>query len=162
MIELVLVLVMVMILSRAVVSAITNSINRIRLENASDKVASDIRYAQYMSTSTAVWHAISFETTPTNRYTVYTTTATADATVKDPADQRSNYIVNLSTVYGTSISTVTVETGVKKLEFSPSGAPYTDRTTAQPISSESVVTLSNNAGTRTVRVTPRTGRVYQQ
>ncbi|MBN3032903.1 MAG: prepilin-type N-terminal cleavage/methylation domain-containing protein [Candidatus Saganbacteria bacterium] len=159
-IELVLVLVVVMILSRSVISAIRSAIDRIRLESAADKLTSDARYAQYMATGTDVWYGISFEAAA-ERYTVYTTTGTADTAVKDPADQRSNFIVNLSSLYGTNIATVTVEGGAPKIEFKPDGSPWRDRTSAA-LTAESVITLSNGAGARTVRVTPRTGRIYSQ
>ena len=161
MIELVMVLVVVGILSVSVTAAIANAINRIRLENALDKITSDIRYAQYMATNTAIWYGVSFEVNPINRYTVYTTTGTADTGVADPGKANANLVVLLSTTYGTTLSSVTVEGGGTHIEFSPSGSPYSDKTGAV-LTAESVVTLSNGVSTKTVRVTPGTGRVYQQ
>ena len=161
MIELVMVLVVVAILSVSVTAAISNAIKRIQLENAADKITSDIRYAQYMATNTAVWYGVSFEVTPTNRYTVYTTTGTVDTGVADPGRSGANLVVLLSTTYSATLSSVTVEGGAAKIEFSPSGAPYRDRAGAV-LTAESVVTLSNGVSTKTVRITPGTGRIYQQ
>lgn len=161
MIELVMVLVVVVILSVSVTAAIANAIKRIQLENAADKITSDIRYAQYMATSTAVWYGVSFEVNPLNHEYVYTSSATADTIAADPGNARATLFVDLSSVYGINISTVTVEGGAKKIEFSPSGAPYRDRVGAV-LTAESVVTLSNGVSTKTVRITPGTGRIYQQ
>jgi prepilin-type N-terminal cleavage/methylation domain-containing protein len=159
-IELVMVLVVVAILARSVTVA-TNAIKRIQLENAADKVTSDLRYAQYMASSSSVWYGVSFEVTPLNHLYVYTTYATGDSIVADPGKAGATFIVDLSGTYSISINAVTVEGGAKKIEFSPSGSPYRDRTAAI-LTAESVVTLSNGVSTKTVRVTPSTGRVYQQ
>ena len=161
MIELVVVLVVVAILSISVTAAIANAVKRIQLENAADKITSDIRYAQYMATSTAVWYGVSFEVTPLNHEYIYTSSATADTIVADPSKAGAAFIVDLSATYSTTISTVTVEGGAKKIEFSPSGSPYRDRAAAI-LTLESVVTLSSGVLTKTVRITPGTGRIYQQ
>jgi Tfp pilus assembly protein FimT len=160
-IELVMVLVVVVILSVSVTAAITNAIKRIQLENAADKITSDIRYAQYMATNTAVWYGVSFEVNPINRYTVYTTTGTADTGIADPGRSGANLVVLLSATYNTTLSTVTVEGGGTHIEFSPSGSPYRDKTSSI-LTLESVLTLSNGVSSKTVRITPGTGRIYQQ
>ena len=161
MIELIVVLAIVAILSISVTASVTNSIKRIQLENAADKLTSDLRYAQYMATSTATWYGVSFEVTPLNHVYVYTTTGTKDTIATDPGKTNATFFVDLSSTYGTTISTVTVEGGAAKIEFSPSGAPYRDKAGAV-LTAESVVTLSNGVSTKTVRITPGTGRIYQQ
>lgn len=161
-IEFVLIIAVALILATAAIVAINNAVKSIRLTNAADKLASDLRYAQYMAGNTATWYGISLEADPVNQYSIYTTDGSVDALVSDPAKPGSNFVVPLNTDYNILISGVTIEGGGKHIEFSPSGAPYADKNNTNPISTESVVTLSNGSATRTVRITPNTGRVYEQ
>jgi prepilin-type N-terminal cleavage/methylation domain-containing protein len=161
-IELVVVLVIAAILSGTAIIAINSAVKRIRLDNALDKVASDIRYAQYMASSRALWYGISFEVNPLNRYTIYTTTGTLDtAVLPDPFKVGSTFVINLNTDYGIQISSAAINGG-KKVEFRPDGTPFADKTLTNPISTESVIKLTNGSATREVRITPYTGRVYEQ
>jgi len=162
MIELVIVLTIVIILSRVVIVAIANQIKGIKLNNASDKLVSDLLYAQYMASGTGQWYGISLEANPTNNYSVYTTTGTIDSIVTNPADKTKNYTINLQADYGITISSVTIEGGGKHIEFRPDGVPFTDKSVTNSLSQESVVTLTNGTDNLTVRVTPNTGRVYDQ
>lgn len=160
MVELIVVIVITLILSIGSLVTISNALKSIRLVNAADKLASDLRYAQYMSGSIAKWYGVSFEADPTNQYTVYTTTGTADTVVADPARAGSDLIVNLGGDYNIKITSVSFDGG-KKVEFSPNGTPYTDKN-GSPLAAEGVITLSNGSASRMVRVTPNTGRVFEQ
>ena len=161
-IEVTIVMTVVIILSVAVIVAIGNQIKAIRLANASDKLVSDLTYAQYMANGTSQWYGVSLEANPGNIYVVFVTTGTLDTVVPDPADQTDLDLVNVNATYGVQISSVTVEGGGKKIEFRPDGTPFTDKTVANPATQECVITLSNGSATRTVRVTPNTGRIYEQ
>lgn len=161
-VELVIVLAIVVILSRVVIVAIATQIKGIKLNNASDQMVSDFIYAQYMGNGTGQWYGISVEANPTNKYSVYTTNGTIDSIVANPADKTKNYTINLLTDYGITISSVTIEGGGKHIEFRPDGVPFTDKFAANPMSQESVVTLTNGTSNLTVRVTPNTGRIYDQ
>ena len=161
-IELVIVLVIVVILSRVVIVAVANQIKGIRLNNGSDKLVADLLYAQYMANGTGQWYGVSLEANPTNKYSVYTTNGSIDTIVSNPSDKTKSYTINLSTDYGIMISAVTIEGGGKHVEFRPDGIPFTDKTAANPMSQESVVTLTNGTSNIAVRITPNTGRIYDQ
>jgi Tfp pilus assembly protein FimT len=160
-IELVIVLTIVIILSVVAIVAITNQIKSIKLNNASDKMVSDLIYAQYMANGTGQWYGVSLEANPTNIYSVYTTNGTVDTIVTDPSNKTASYQVQLSTNFGIQISAVTIEGGGKHIEFRPDGVPFTDKY-GHATSQESVITLTNGTGNITVRITPNTGRIYDQ
>jgi Tfp pilus assembly protein FimT len=161
-IEIIVVIIIAIILSGIGIVAVNNALKRIRLTNAAEKVASDLRYAEYMASNQALWYGISFEADPVNRYTIYTTTGTVDTVaMPDPLKPGATFVINLGTDYGIQISSVAIGGG-QRVEFRPDGTPFLDRTTASLLSAEGVVTLSNGSATRTVRITPNTGRVYEQ
>jgi prepilin-type N-terminal cleavage/methylation domain-containing protein len=159
-IEAIVTVVIFAILSVFVMIAATNAMRSAQLSNAAGKLASDLRYAQTMAGGTGTWYGVSFETAPLSQYTVYTTTGTADTIVEDPAKFGNLFIVRVNTDFGVTISGATIEGG-KKVEFSPQGTPYADKT-GSAILTEGVITLSKDSSARTVRITPQTGRVYIQ
>ncbi|MEO0094172.1 MAG: GspH/FimT family pseudopilin [candidate division WOR-3 bacterium] len=159
-IELVIVIITVSILAFVSAVAIGNAMKGIQLNNAADKLASDLRYAQTMAQGTGVWYGISIEANPVNQYTIYTTTGTIDTVVQNPAKIGSLFIVNLLNDYRTRISSVEIAGG-NKVEFNPLGIPYSDKLESA-ISSEGVITLVIDSTSKTVRITPNTGRVYIQ
>lgn len=161
-VEVIIVLTIVIILSRVVIVAVAAQIKSIKLNNAADKMVSDLLFAKTMANGTGVWYGVSVEADPVNNYSVYTTNGTIDSIVIDPSDKTSSYTILLNTDYGIKISSVAIAGGGKRIEFRPDGTPFTDKFAASPLSSESVVTLTNGTDTRTVRVTQNTGRTFDQ
>jgi len=159
-IETVMVLVIMGIMAVVTIIVISNAMRGMQLSNAADKLVSDLRYAQTMANGIGKWYGISFEATPSNIYTIYTTTGTIDTVVDNPGKRGSNFIVNVNSSFGVSISSVTIEAG-KKVEFNPLGTPYTDKT-GTALSSEATVRFTLGSSSRTVRIAPGTGRVYIQ
>jgi Tfp pilus assembly protein FimT len=160
-IELAAILVITGFLSVMVFAAINNASSNSQLNTAANKLASDLRYAQSMAAGNAVWYGVTFEVTA-NRYRLYTTTGTADTAADDPAKFGSNFIVYVATSFAVTINSATIESASnRKVEFSPLGTPYTDKTLAA-LTTEGVVTLKKGTQTKTVRITPNTGRVYVQ
>jgi prepilin-type N-terminal cleavage/methylation domain-containing protein len=158
--ELLIVMVLVGIISVTAMLGINTVLRGLRLSGATDKLAADLRYAQTMAVGTGRWYGVNFEIDPVNRYTLYTTTGTQDATIDNPARFGTSYIVNTNTDYGVTISSAAIGGGTK-VEFSPLGTPYTDRSGAA-ISTEGVVTMAQGSSTRTVRITANTGRITVQ
>ena len=132
----------------------------IKLDGAANKLVSDIQYAQSLAMSSTTWYGVSFEVSPTNKYTVYSTTGTIDSAASDPAKLQSALIVNLAD-FDSTISAVLISGGGNHVEFSPLGQPFTDKTGA-PLSAEAVITLVSGSYTKTVRITPNTGKVTIQ
>lgn len=131
-----------------------------KLDSASQKLISDIRYAQSLAMSTTGWYGVSFEASPINIYTVYSTTGTIDSAVKDPSNFAINLIVDTNSLFGATIFSVAIEGG-QKIEFNPLGQPYADKL-GNPLTLESSVVLKAGSDTKTIKITPNTGRVYLQ
>lgn len=132
--------------------------NGIKLDAAATKLAADIRYAQSQAMSYTVWHGVIFNVNPTNTYSVYSTDGTTDTAVDDPAKFGSNLTVNLNTAFGAAINSVTIQGGGHQIEFSPLGAPWTDKNGTQ-ISYEASVVLGFGSQTKTITITQNTGKV---
>jgi len=160
-VEMVVALIVVGILSGLAIIIISSAMRGIQLNTAAERLAADLRYAQNMASGTARWYGVSFEANPANFYTLYTTTGTIDATIDNPAKAGSNFVINTNTDFGVTISGVSVDGGGKKVEFHPFGTPYRDKTSSV-ITTEAVITLMKSSSTRTVRITPETGRIYIQ
>ena len=159
-IELAVVIVVIAIFSIMAAVGINSALKGIQLNNAADKLAADLRYAQTMASGTAVWYGANFEVSPVNQYTIYTTNGTTDTTAENPAKLGSSFIVNTNSDFGTVISGVDIAGG-SKVEFSPRGTPYNDKT-GSAVSAEAVITLNLDSSTKSVRITPNTGRIYIQ
>ena len=132
----------------------------VKLDGTADKLASDLQYVQSVAMSTATWYGVSFEASPANKYYVYTTTGTVDVLIMDPAKFGSNLVVDTLQQFDTSISSVSISGG-NKIEFSPLGQPFSDKL-GLPLSAEAIITLSSGNYSKTVRITPNTGRVRVQ
>jgi len=158
--ELVIVMIAVGILSVVTIVATTRAIRQIQLGSATDKMVSDLRYAKSMASGTAKWYGISVEVSPLNQYTIYTTTGTRDTVAANPAKFQSNFIINLNTDYGVVIGSVNIAGG-KKVEFSPLGTPYDDRY-GTALTADGVITLSKESISRTILISPNTGRIFIQ
>jgi len=159
-VELIIVLLVAGILAAVAGAAISRAMKGIQLSSATDKLASDLRYAQTLAQNTGTWYGASFEVDPLNQYTIYTTTGTSDMVVENPAKLGSFFIINLYNDYGVKIISAEIASG-KKVVFNPLGTPYNDKTGAA-LTNEGVVTLARDSATRTVRITPNTGRIYIQ
>lgn len=159
-IELVMVMVAIGILSVVTIVATTRAIRQIQLGSATDKMVSDLRYAKLMASGTAKWYGISVEVSPLNQYTIYTTTGTRDTVVDNPAKLGSNFVIKVNTDYGVSIYSVNIAGG-KKVEFSPLGTPYDDRY-GTALTADGVITLSKESISRTILISPNTGRIFIQ
>ena len=132
--------------------------NVIKLDAAANKMAADLRYAQSRAMSYTVWHGVVFNVDPTNTYSVYSTDGSTDTIVDDPAKFGSDLTVNLNTAYGATLNSVTIQGGGHQIEFSPLGAPWTDKNGTQ-ISYEASVVLGFGSQTKTITITPNTGKV---
>lgn len=132
--------------------------NGIKLDAAAQKMAADIRYAQSRAMSYTVWHGVIFNVNPANTYSVYSTDGTTDTAVDDPAKFGSNLTVDVNALYGATINSVYIQEGGNQIEFSPLGAPWTDKN-GLILSSEASVVLGLGSQTKTVTITPNTGKV---
>ncbi|MFA6169234.1 MAG: prepilin-type N-terminal cleavage/methylation domain-containing protein [Candidatus Margulisiibacteriota bacterium] len=131
----------------------------IKLEAAVKKVAGDLNYTRNLALIMTEWYGITFEADPNNTYTVYKTDGAIDATITDPSG--GLFAVNINQDFnGVIISGINIAGG-KKLEFNPLGAPYIDKNGAA-VSAEAIITLSFQGATKTIRITPNTGRIFTQ
>lgn len=130
----------------------------VKLEAAAEKMAADLRYAQSQAMSYTLWHGVSFTG---NSYTVYQTNGTTDTPIDDPAKLGSPLTVNVYAKFGVIISSVDMEGGENKVEFNGLGRPYTDYS-GWVVSQEGTVILSLGSQTKTITITPQTGKVAIQ
>jgi prepilin-type N-terminal cleavage/methylation domain-containing protein len=159
-IELAVVLGIIAILAVVSTVAVGNIIDGLRLSNAAEKLAADLRYAQSMAHTTATWVGVSFEVDPLNQYTIYTTDGTTDVTVENPARLGSNFVVNVNTDFGVTMIVASM-VGSNKVEFSPLGTPYIDKDGLLMVQ-EGLIILSRGSANREVRITTNTGRIFIQ
>ena len=159
-VEAVIVMVIIGIFSTISVVVIGGAIRQIQLGGATDRMASDLRYAQTMASSTGSWYGVSVEANPLNLYTIYTTTGTKDTLADNPAKSGTSFTVNVNTNYEVLIGSVNIAGG-KKVEFSPLGTPYTDRY-GTALTADGTITLSKESISKTIHISPGAGRVYIQ
>jgi len=162
-VELVIVIIVIGIISVFTSIAINSAVRNIQLTSAANKLASDLRYIQSLASVTGQWHGASFEVSPTNRYTLYTTNATGtiDSVIDNPG-KKTPFIVDLHADFSVSISSVNLAGG-NKLEFSPLGTPFSDKPPGgSELIADGVVTLTRDSSSREVRVTRNTGRIHLQ
>jgi len=158
-IELIIVITVIVILSASIFVYI-GAYKKINLDAGASKLASDIRYAQNLAMSTSSWCGISFEVSPQNVYSIYTTTGTIDSLMTDPSDFSRDFTVNTFSKFGISISSVSISGG-KKIEFNPMGQPYADKT-GSILTTDSAITLTLSSSSKVIRITPNTGQVTVQ
>jgi len=162
-IELVMVMVLLSIVS--VVAYISlGSYKSHHLSAAAEKVAVDLRYAKNLALSSTKWHGVAFPVNPANTYNIYETDGTTDDTnIKSLLDPSQDFIVNISDDFGgVTISNVDIF-GVRQVEFSPLGEPYTDKTDPAPdIDDTGEITLTIGDSSLTVEISRETGRIYIQ
>jgi len=130
------------------------------LQAAAERVAADLRFARGLALSGNKWIGVAFFIEPANSYFLYETDGTTDTALKDPTDPGKNYQINLANDYEQVLLTSVVAGGVSKIEFSPLGVPYLDKS-GSSLGSVAVITLSNGNSQTTVQVEPETGRVVK-
>lgn len=146
-VELVLTLLLVSVLAvSAVVSWPGPTIN---LRAEADRLADDIRYAQSLATTRAPRYRINFAS---DRY--WLSSRDGATVVAHPVI--GNASVQLSTG-------ITLTASPSFLVFDDEGVPYVDAALpGTPLASDAVLVLSGGGETRSVRVSPETGRVIVQ
>ena len=161
MIELIITIAVLGALAVGAYVAIDKSLTSFRLDAASSKLVSDIRFAQHLARTRNGWFGVSFQTTPVNQYIVYETDGGTDVAVPDPVNPANTLVVKLDDEYaGTEINLVSIEGGTK-VEFNALGVPYTDMLLA-PTVGIGIVQLKQGDATRTIQILPDTGRVEEQ
>jgi len=160
MIELSIALIILAIISVIAMIAIANSMRAMSISNAANKLATDLTFAQSLAAAAGQWYGVSVEVSPLDQYTVFVTTGTADSTVDNPGKRGSPMVINLKNDYGVSISSVNIAGG-NKVAFNPIGTPYNNKS-GSALAAEGVITISKDLTSRTVRITPNTGRIYIQ
>ena len=156
-IELVVIIAVIGILSVVGFIAL-NPYKGIKLEAAARKVAADLQYNRNLALSTAGWYGVSFEVDPSNTYRAYETDGATDTPIENPAQVGKDFVVDLHDYYsGVTINSVNIAGG-NKVEFHPLGTPYDDKN-GSPIATTGIITIGYAGLTRTVQITPNTGRI---
>lgn len=156
MIELIIAMVVMVIVASYTFISIT-PYRGVKLDAAAKKVAFDLSYARNMALVMTEWYGVTFEAAPNNSYTIYKTDGTTDSIIADPAG--GPFSVNLARIFnGVEISAVNI-VGGKKVEFDPLGAPYVDKGGAA-VSPEAAITLSYQGRSKSIYITPGTGRIH--
>lgn len=136
------------ILLLAVVAAVIipriGSVPGMQLEAASKKVAADIRYAQnaVMANRTSQWVRITFRADPNNSYRIYGRTIN----IKNPVTQEPSFTVQLNQG---EYQGITIQGNYSATFYYPFGSP----------SAGGSVTINRDTASKTISVTPVTGKV---
>ena len=145
--EFILVLILTAILSAVVIEKWPGS--SINITAQADRLISDIRYVQSLSMTRGQRYRINFTATS---YSI--TDAAGTTPVPHPMNNATSVALN---------SDITLTTTHGFLVFDGNGAPYTTATLpGTALASDAVITLTTNGATRTIRISPQTGRVLQQ
>jgi hypothetical protein len=112
-----------------------------------EQLAADIRYTQSLAQTRAERHCIAFAATSYTVSHINCTVAVNLPTAANPVALAAG---------------ITLVTGNALLVFNTLGRPFTDAAATTPLGAETVITLSAGGASRTVRVTPETGRVRVQ
>jgi prepilin-type N-terminal cleavage/methylation domain-containing protein len=155
-VELVLVLVLASILAISLWPR-APSTESMTLNGRAEQLASDIRYVQSLSMTTGARHCLTLmplSGPPYNGYQLTTAASTCATTVQHPAGLNQPVPIcasgNCITVSGMTNDYVL---------FDGLGAPYSDAATA--LAANAVITISDG-GSKTVTISPATGRVLVQ
>lgn len=160
-VELIAVLVVVGILAFAVSIGVQSALASFRLNAASAKILSDIRYAQHQARARNGWYGVRFQANPTNRYNVYFTNGVSDIDLLDPAEPSAVLDVDVAARFGGTLITAVAIAAGNKVEFNPIGTPYDDKN-GSPLGSDGTVTISQGGSARTIRIVKNTGMVELQ
>ena len=166
-IEWVLVLVVIAILT-AFVSSQIDSVNTIKLNNATSKVVADLRYVQQLSTSTRTRHGLTIEST--QQYSIHVDNGGIDSYLKDPSKLGQNFVVDFDTyqqgqLNGVRFGSMTpfcsgppgCATCGSVVEFDSLGSP-TD-TAGATLCSTTITLTKSGAANQTLTIEANTGRV---
>ncbi len=146
-VELIVMITLISILAFAALGRMPNlSIN---LGAQADQLVADIRYVQSLAQTSAQRHCIAF--TAVN-YQVSSGNTCIGAVVMPDA---ANPVPLAAGITHAPITTAL-------LVFNTLGQPFTDAAAATPLAAEAVITLNGAGESRTVRVTPQTGRARVQ
>jgi type II secretory pathway pseudopilin PulG len=145
----------VVLLSIIAITIATNlgGFSAIKLNAAAKKVASDLRYAQQLSTTKQIIHGIDFSATG---YTVYENDNPADP-ARDPQGG-GNFIVNFTSGELAGVTVATTFPANDIVEFNAGGEALQEDGTLLPGGSNSI-TLSYQGQSRTLTIVPATGKV---
>lgn len=127
------------------------------LQARADQLASDIRYAQTLSMTTGQRHCLTLNPTAGPPYSGYTLTTAASNCVTAVAHPAGLAQPISLCVSGTCVTTPALANDY--LQFDGLGIPYT--AAATPLAANAVITISDD-GSKTVTVSPQTGRVLVQ
>lgn len=145
--EFILVLILASILSAVAVETWPGS--GINVTAQADQLIGDIRYAQSLSMTRGQRYRINFTA---NSYSI--TDAAGTTAVPHPMNNATSVTLN---------SGITLTTTHNFLVFDGNGAPYTTATLpGTALASDAVITLTASGATRTIRISPQTGRVLRQ
>lgn len=148
-VELVLVLLLVGILTVAAFARLPES--SLNLAAQADQLLADIRYVQSLSMIGGQRYCINLTAT------TYRITNTACATtIAHPATGTATSIT-----LGRSITMAWTNLPNNYAQFDGKGQPYVDAAANTLLAAESVITLSKDGQSTTVRITPETGRAYR-
>lgn len=139
------------------VAGIGTMVDNFRINAATTKTIADIRFAQQQARVHSGWYGIQFQVSPANSYHVYQTDGSTDTDVQDPANLAQNLVADLSEDYHVTISAVDIGDG-DKVEFSPEGTPYMDKS-GSALASSGTVTLTTGAQSKVIQITRGTGYV---
>ncbi|MDD5382103.1 MAG: GspH/FimT family pseudopilin [Candidatus Margulisbacteria bacterium] len=133
----------------------------LKLDAAAKKIAADLQYARNLALTTSEWYGVSFNTDPTNSYTVYKTDGTIDTITEDPSRLGKNFIVNLNEIYkGVILKSVDISGG-RQIEFHPLGKPYDDHN-GLAITATGTISVEYSGSAKTIIITPNTGEISIQ
>lgn len=136
----------------------TPSSNSLTLNGRAEQLASDIRYAQTLSMTTGSRHCLTLQPTSGPPYSGYSVTTgdTCSTTVAHPAGLTQPVSLCSS---GTCFTAPVLLNDY--VQFDGLGVPYTVANTTA-LAANAVITISDDGGTKTVTISPTTGRVVVQ
>lgn len=159
-IEAIVVMAVMVVLSVVAVGVLWSSLTTYQFNAATARVLNDIRYAQQQARVRNGWYGIQFQTGSASTYHVYWTDGSTDTDVASPVNPSTTLTVNLDSEYSVGISAVSIGGG-DKVEFSPMGVPYLDKTGAA-LTSAGTITLTAGGSNRVIQVLAETGRAEVQ
>jgi len=146
-VELIVMITLISILAFAALGRMANL--TVNLGAQADQLAADIRYVQSLSQTSALRHCVAFTATD---YRVSSGNTCIGAVVMPDA---ANPVPLAAGITHAPITTAL-------LVFNTLGQPFTDAAATTPLAAEAVITLNGAGESRSVRVTPQTGRVRVQ
>ena len=129
----------------------------IMLNNAASKIASDIAYAQQLAITTQRVHGVRFHP-ERNLYFLYVDNPSNK--IEDSLRPGQELIVNFNEGPYRGVFLTEVDfNGKKEVEFDALGVPYSSVNPFKPLTGGGRVVISSNGGSRTISVSPNTGKV---